>query len=137
MIGRAGRAGLGETGDSILICSNADLPKVRKLLLSPMDQALSNIHQMDGRNLRHLLLSCIGLGIANTRLELREVTMKTLLAVQINTQSIDVVDIKKLTDRIICDLIKLGALQEADLNRSEYGANVTVRLDASSMVSFS
>lgn len=52
MVGRAGRAGFGETGESILICDNTDLPKVRKLLQSPMDEAVSSLHEGNGKGLR-------------------------------------------------------------------------------------
>lgn len=52
MVGRAGRAGLGKTGDSILVCNPPDLPKVKKLLLSPMDEALSGLHESEGKGLR-------------------------------------------------------------------------------------
>ncbi|RZC43124.1 helicase POLQ-like [Asbolus verrucosus] len=105
MVGRAGRAGLGETGDSILICNNQDLAAVKKLLTSPMDKTLSNMNEAEGRGLRHLLLSCIYLGIANTRPQLQEVSKKTLLNIQSDRLGINV---KKLTDRVISDLFKLG-----------------------------
>lgn len=52
MVGRAGRAGFGETGESILICDTTDLPKVRKLLQSPMDEAISSLHEGNGKGLR-------------------------------------------------------------------------------------
>lgn len=52
MVGRAGRAGLGETGESILICEKADLPKIRKLFMSPMDEVVSNLHDDGAKGLR-------------------------------------------------------------------------------------
>ncbi|CAG9822832.1 unnamed protein product [Phaedon cochleariae] len=110
MVGRAGRAGLGETGDSIIITKPLDLPKVKELLLSPMNRALSSMHLSEGKGLRHLLLSCISLGIANTRVQLQKVTAHTLLAVQRDKLE---VDIKFLTDQVIKNLFKLGALKES------------------------
>jgi POLQ-like helicase len=130
MVGRAGRAGLGETGDSILICNDKDLPKVKKLLMAPMDEALSSMHQAGGKGLRHLLLSCISLGVANTRVGLQQVSKKTLLNIQSERLEVNV---KKLTDRVIGDLFKLGALQEADLTKAENNrqCDVTVRMETS------
>ncbi|XP_008190461.2 helicase POLQ-like isoform X1 [Tribolium castaneum] len=130
MVGRAGRAGLGETGESILICNPPELPKVKKLLLSPMDEALSGMHQNEGKGLRHLLLSCISLGVANTRAQLQEVAKKTLLHIQSERLEIN---LKKLTDKAISDLFKLGALQEADLSKKEntIDCDVTVKMETS------
>lgn len=53
MVGRAGRTGLGEAGDSIVIAQQQDLPKIKELLLSPMNQALSGMHVADGKGLRY------------------------------------------------------------------------------------
>ncbi|XP_044259159.1 helicase POLQ-like [Tribolium madens] len=130
MVGRAGRAGLGETGESILICNPHELPKVKKLLVSPMDEALSGMHENEGKGLRHLLLSCISLGVANTRAQLQEVSKKTLLNIQ--SERLEV-NLKKITDKAISDLFKLGALQEADLSKKENNldCDVTVRMETS------
>ncbi|XP_057669741.1 helicase POLQ-like isoform X1 [Diorhabda carinulata] len=133
MVGRAGRAGLGETGESILICQPLDLPKVKDLLMSPMNKAMSNMHMNDGKGLRHLLLSCISLGVANTRVQLQEVAAHTLLAVQKNVLD---VDIKKITDAVIKNLFKLGALKDYASKVKEKDistglADVSVRMDTS------
>lgn len=53
MVGRAGRTGLGEAGDSILITQPNDLPKVRELLMSSMSNSHSTMHLNDGRGLRY------------------------------------------------------------------------------------
>ncbi|KAL1505822.1 hypothetical protein ABEB36_005294 [Hypothenemus hampei] len=132
MVGRAGRTGLGEIGESIIISSNVDLPKLKALLMSPMNQALSNLHEDNGRGLRHLLLSCISLGIANTRIQLQKVSEMTLMAVQMDRLN---VNIKKLTDNVIKQLFKMGALQESTDKVNERSiesqCNVTVKLDTS------
>ncbi|KAL3278268.1 hypothetical protein HHI36_013603 [Cryptolaemus montrouzieri] len=125
MVGRAGRAGLGQEGDSILICSEQDLQKVIALLKSPMDKALSTIHENGGKGLRHLILSCIALGIANTRTELQEVTKKTLWAVQNNNEE----EMKKTTDKVIKELFTLGALQTNVENKEQNAGNVSLRLE--------
>lgn len=130
MVGRAGRAGLGETGDSILVTNSNDLPKVKALLLSPMNQAVSSLNAFDGKGLRHLLLSCISLGIANTRLDLQSVAKKTLMAVQCDKLN---VNLKKLTDLAIKNLFKLGALKDLNRKSSESFENMSIRLDTTNV----
>nr|XP_023023772.1 helicase POLQ-like [Leptinotarsa decemlineata] len=132
MVGRAGRAGLDEAGDSILIVQPQDLPKVKEFLMSPMNRAHSNMHLFDGKGLRHLLLSCISLGIANTRIQLQKVTQHTLLAVQSNKLE---VNIKILTDKVIKNLFKLGALKEScGIQKTESSntiCDISVKMDTS------
>lgn len=55
MVGRAGRTGFGEAGDSILIAQPSNLPSVRKLLMSSMSNSMSGMHIADGRGLRWIL----------------------------------------------------------------------------------
>lgn len=111
MVGRAGRAGLGDAGESITICTIQDLPKVKELLLSPMDEAISSMYQNGAAGMRQLLLSLISLNIATTRVELHKMARKTLLAVQETRLG---VKLKKIIDNAIVELFKLGAIKMED-----------------------
>ncbi|PNF35324.1 hypothetical protein B7P43_G04834 [Cryptotermes secundus] len=61
MIGRAGRVGFGEMGESILICKTNETQKVKELLSSPMDEVTSSLHLNDGLGIQNLVLSAVGL----------------------------------------------------------------------------
>ncbi|XP_018331856.1 helicase POLQ-like [Agrilus planipennis] len=135
MVGRAGRAGFGEVGESILICTKEDVPKVRELLQSPMDKALSSLHASEGKGLRHLFLSCVGLGTATNRSQLQQVASKSLLAVQQDKLN---VNMKNLTDNAICSLFKLGALQtnaqKQSSSTSTSSSHISLRMETSTIV---
>uniref|UniRef100_A0A1Y1LMT2 Helicase POLQ-like n=1 Tax=Photinus pyralis TaxID=7054 RepID=A0A1Y1LMT2_PHOPY len=113
MIGRAGRAGLGEVGESILICKSIEIAKVQELFLSPMDKTLSKLHESECSPLRQLFLSCIALGTANTKTQLETVISKTLLFVQQTQLNVFV---EGLVKKVIHDLHKLQAVEIGDKN---------------------
>lgn len=81
MIGRAGRAGKAETGESILICDQKDYQKLINLLTSRMDSTTSAfIH--DKLLFRSLALDLIGTGLCKSYEDLMEFTKYLLCHVQ-------------------------------------------------------
>ncbi|XP_077518660.1 mutagen-sensitive 301 isoform X2 [Amblyomma americanum] len=82
MAGRAGRAGIDSSGESILVVPSADKEKVRKLLEAPVDSCYSNLLQEEQKALKMLLLSLIGLQVSKTEDSLATVMDSTLLALQ-------------------------------------------------------
>lgn len=81
MIGRAGRAGKAETGESILICDQKDYQKLVNLLTSRMDSTTS---AFIGNKLlfRSLALDLIGTGLCKSYEDLMEFTKYLLCHVQ-------------------------------------------------------
>uniref|UniRef100_A0A1Q3EVX4 Putative dna polymerase theta n=1 Tax=Culex tarsalis TaxID=7177 RepID=A0A1Q3EVX4_CULTA len=126
MAGRAGRAGLGETGESILICQKKDIAAVCNLLCSPMDEAISTLHTDDGNYLKNLALSSIGLGICDTRNDVHKLTSKTLLALQADRLG---VDLRELTDKALQILYKEHAIRARSDACKKNPANMTIRFD--------
>ncbi|XP_020293025.1 helicase POLQ-like [Pseudomyrmex gracilis] len=123
MIGRAGRAGMGVLGESILICKTSEIKKVKDLLISQMDDSLSSLHIEKDRGLNNLILSAIQLNIAATRSELHKLTAATLLNIQ--QTRIDV-DLKTITDTTITALLKCGVIKVKSPGPSTSDRNVTV-----------
>lgn len=126
MIGRAGRAGFGESGESILICSERDNAHVTELLCSPMDEACSQLHLNEGRALSALVLSAIGLDLATTRTELQELAKHTLMHVQAPRSDMDV---PKMIDEKITKLIRSKAIQVKSTGR-ENTVNTSADLES-------
>ncbi|KAH8278259.1 hypothetical protein KR044_009024, partial [Drosophila immigrans] len=127
MVGRAGRAGLGDAGESILITQSKDNIKVGEMLFSPMDKALSSLDQQEAiglqvsaiissifvlhKNIIHLqtlILSVIGLNLADCRRDLNRLVNSTLLAVQAGSLEVAVDD---LVLRILRDMFKNKVLK--------------------------
>ncbi|XP_020715008.1 helicase POLQ-like isoform X1 [Ceratitis capitata] len=82
MVGRAGRAGMGEAGESFLITTSRDNIRVGEMLFSPMDKAISSLNIENSVGLQSLVLSAIGLEIATCRNDLYRLVGSTLLSVQ-------------------------------------------------------
>ncbi|KAM6441042.1 helicase POLQ-like isoform 1-T1 [Liasis olivaceus] len=82
MIGRAGRAGIDNTGESILIVQEKDKELVRNLIASPLESCYSTLLLEFNKGIRSLLLSVVGLKIANNPEEIYQFMCATLLSVQ-------------------------------------------------------
>ncbi|XP_032687366.1 helicase POLQ-like isoform X2 [Odontomachus brunneus] len=123
MIGRAGRAGMGVLGESILICKKPEISKVKDLLISQMDDSISSLHVEKDRGINNLILSAIQLNMATTRCELLKLTAATLLSIQQNR--IDV-SLKNITDETVTALLKCGVIKVKSKSCKTGNRNVTV-----------
>ncbi|KAI4487507.1 hypothetical protein M0804_005656 [Polistes exclamans] len=132
MIGRAGRAGLGNIGESILICKSNELPKVKELLISKMDDSLSTLHIEKDRGINNLILSAILLSIATTRSELYTLITKSLLSVQQKRLNID---IKKVMDETISLLFKNGILKIRNMDKCNIVNSVSIAIPSQESMS--
>lgn len=115
MVGRAGRAGYGAFGESILICAARDNNRVMQLLCSPMDEVISQMQSCEARALETLILSSIGLEVASTRSELQKLVSSTLFSVQATRLEYD---LKKVVDDIIANLLKSKSITVTVENKS-------------------
>lgn len=85
MIGRAGRAGKCETGESIMICDPRDHEKLSNLLCSKMDETQSAFLQDEsGERLRTVVLNLLGTKITKSIDELVQFFKCSLLYVQLS-----------------------------------------------------
>ncbi|KAG5835179.1 hypothetical protein ANANG_G00269390 [Anguilla anguilla] len=82
MVGRAGRAGIDTSGESILILQEKDKLMAQKLVSAPMEKCYSNLMHNDGKGIQSLILSLIGLSITKTADEVDQFMSATLLGVQ-------------------------------------------------------
>ncbi|KAK7109405.1 helicase POLQ-like [Littorina saxatilis] len=103
MAGRAGRAGIDSSGESILIAKKADMPKVMELLSGPQDVCHSSLMYQSGKGLRTLILSIIGLKCVETTEDVFGMMRKTLLAVQAEKLSIDIIASTRLALQELLD----------------------------------
>jgi len=90
MIGRAGRAGIDTSGESILIIKDADKPKISHLFSGPLESCHSSLLAENGKGLHALLLTLVGLKLCSTVEELKQFMQNTLLFVQSELLSVDI-----------------------------------------------
>ncbi|XP_040555071.1 helicase POLQ-like isoform X2 [Gallus gallus] len=119
MIGRAGRAGIDNAGESILVVQEKDKHLVRDLITSPLENCYSNLLPEITKGMQYLLLSLVGLKIAVTQEEVYSFMCHTLLGVQqqllLKEKSLSEIVRDELENLIEKGLLK-GKIMEKDQN---------------------
>ncbi|XP_029799776.1 helicase POLQ-like isoform X4 [Suricata suricatta] len=82
MIGRAGRAGIDSTGESILILQEKDKQQVLELISRPLENCYSHLVQEFTKGIQTLFLSLIGLKIATNLEDIYHFMSGTFFGVQ-------------------------------------------------------
>ncbi|XP_067948031.1 helicase POLQ-like [Watersipora subatra] len=82
MIGRAGRAGIDTSGESILIIQPKDRKKVETIVAGPSTCCESKLNVQDGTAMRKLVLNLIGIKLASNVQEVYDAVQTTLYAKQ-------------------------------------------------------
>ncbi|GAB6033238.1 hypothetical protein CHUAL_012841 [Chamberlinius hualienensis] len=104
MVGRAGRAGLNECGESFLIVQENDVLNVKKMLLEGNEPCMSSMIINSGKGFKTFILNAISIEMVQTRKDLLTLLSNTLLAVQ-QKQLLEK-SLEKLMDEAIDELIK-------------------------------
>ncbi|XP_012938554.1 helicase POLQ-like isoform X2 [Aplysia californica] len=90
MVGRAGRAGIDSSGESILIVKRQDRMKAKDLFAGPQDFCYSSLGHDDGTGVRSLLLSSIGLKLITDTKSAFDLVKSSLLNIQAEELGVDV-----------------------------------------------
>lgn len=102
MIGRAGRAGIDSSGESILMMKKSERLKIENLLQSDADVCQSN-YLMEPERLQMFILNLVGLQIASKLEDIYNFMNHTLLAVQSRNSGSTPTNIFQSTVDVLCD----------------------------------
>lgn len=126
MVGRAGRAGFEDKGESILISKNADVSNIYNLVTSTVGHCLS---QLTGDALVRLVLSSLSLGFVEDRQELLKLMSLSLLSKQNRSSAA----IEKLVDDILNQLrlsetitVTDSRIKLTDIGKASVKANINI-----------
>ncbi|KAL7982128.1 hypothetical protein Chor_001185 [Crotalus horridus] len=117
MIGRAGRAGIDKAGESILIVQEKDKELVQNLITSPLESCYSTLLLESNKGIRSLLLSVVGLKVANNPEEIYQFMGATLLSIQ--PQLLPQKSLQDVTMEALQWLKQNGLLKEKENSDSE------------------
>ncbi|XP_064631706.1 helicase POLQ-like [Lineus longissimus] len=109
MIGRAGRAGIDTSGESILVMKSTDLKKVKELIDGPFEKCCSSLMYQDDKGVRALMLSIIGLKLADSSAKAVDFLNQTLFAVQSKDSKRD---ITATTQNALQQLLELQLIKQ-------------------------
>ncbi|KAL4231945.1 hypothetical protein ACF0H5_009521 [Mactra antiquata] len=104
MIGRAGRAGIDDSGESILICKSTDREKVSSLIQGPIENCHSSLLYNSGKGLQTLLLSLIALRITPTTDDIFKFVTSSLAKIQESVLKVDITEICKTSLQKLIDI---------------------------------
>ncbi|CAG2189013.1 HELQ [Mytilus edulis] len=126
MTGRAGRAGIDSSGESILITISTDRGKVQEMISGPNEMCYSSVMYDEGKGIRSLIRSVIGLQVTKTTTDMFEFMRKTLLSTQGNTCDVTMVtkdSLQKLTELGL--VVQKGSMSEGDESCDDFHLEVT------------
>ncbi|XP_066277516.1 helicase POLQ-like isoform X1 [Branchiostoma lanceolatum] len=119
MVGRAGRAGIDSSGESVTIVKPQDKAKIVELIGRPFESCRSSLMYDDGKGLRTLILNLIGLKIATSRAAMSAFLSHTLFSVQCDSQQDQ--GFMEFTQQALQDLIEVGLVTEKQLLPADNG----------------
>lgn len=114
MVGRAGRAGIDETGESILLCNIGEQRQVAMLIQAPLETCSSSMLSEDRKGLNIFLLSSIGLKLLKSKSDVDTLIGKTLLGSQLQNQESDNID--SIIEETLEGMVQTGLLEKYDEN---------------------
>ncbi|XP_019626490.1 PREDICTED: helicase POLQ-like [Branchiostoma belcheri] len=110
MVGRAGRAGIDSSGESVTIVKPQDKAKMAELIGRPFESCRSSLMYDDGKGLRTLILNLIGLKIATSKETMSTFLSHTLFSVQCDSQQDQ--NFLEFTQNALQHLVEVGLVTE-------------------------
>lgn len=127
MVGRAGRKGKCESGESIMMCDPKDHDKLINLLCSEMDRTISGFVQDEpGNLLRRVVLNLIGTKLAYTVDDLVQFFNCSLLRVQTERPEIN---LRKRIVQSVKELMSEGAVNSTTFNNITRNVSFTIKVN--------